>query len=158
MRMKIRHNAEIAHRLTKTPGKCQQIHGHGLQIELTFLNLQYDGPTAMLRNNIGEVFEFGSLKRTFRGYIDTKYDHHLLLNESDDFAQGLRVGDSDDAVWLPGLQTFPDDPTVENIAKWIAEWAAETYRCDTICSVAETATNGAGTYVKWNGFGTQVQP
>lgn len=160
MRLKIRHNAEIAHRLSKTGGKCQQIHGHGLQIELVFIDLMYDETTAMLVNNEHNVFEFGALKKKFREYIDTTYDHHLLLNKNDDFAKELVFTDPSGIDWkttLPGLVTVEDDPTVENLAKWIAEWAAKTWHTGVVCRIEETKTNGAEAYVTWNGFGTQVR-
>lgn len=154
MRLRIRHNAEIAHRLSQDTGKCRQIHGHGLQIELVLL--VSEGPDGMAVNQIQETLEFGAMKKKFRFHIDTTYDHHLLLNEKDPWAQPFNLHDPlvDDTVngkSLPGLVTVPGDPTVENIAKWIAEWGCRVFCCDVICRVEETATNGAEAMYLFNG-------
>lgn len=155
MRLKIRHNAEIAHRLSLDTGKCQQIHGHGLQIELVFLVEQ--GPNGMAVNTANQPMEFGAMKNMFRIYIDTKYDHHLILNESDPWTQTFDLFDGKgDSQYLPGLVTVPGDPTVENLAKWIAEWACANYRCDVICRIDETKTNGAEVMYHWNNFGAKM--
>jgi len=165
VRLKIRHNAEIAHRLTRTQGKCQQIHGHGLQIALTFLWLKYDGETAMAVNNSGETFEFGEMKRTFRAYIDDQYDHRLLLNKADPFAgpiyrvtAGNSLTTDSEQVFLPGLNLMEDDPTVENLARWIAKWACARFKADVVCSIEETKTNGAEVCTRWDGFRAVEQP
>jgi 6-pyruvoyl-tetrahydropterin synthase len=169
MRLKIRHNMEVAHRLTKTPGKCQQIHGHGMEVELVFVNLEYDHETAMVKNRDGNSFEFGAMKKKFREYIDSNYDHRLILNRADRWAQPIHSMEvispnhpvyGNDALteneWLPGLALVDDDPTVENLATWIALWAAESFHADTICRLEETKTNGAEAFVMWTGFGGKV--
>jgi len=147
MRLMIRHNAEIAHRLSLTNGKCQQIHGHGLQIELTLLNLSQDLTTGMAKDATGALLDFSDLKKKFRKYIDEGFDHHLLLNVDDPWARQLypiepTVAESE-ADYLPGLVQVPGDPTIENLAKWWAMWAASEFKCDTSCRVDETNTNSA---------------
>ena len=168
MRLKISHNMEIAHRLSLEPGKCQQIHGHGMQVELILLAEQ--GPNGIAVNSAHQPMEFGAMKRMFREYIDTKYDHHLVLNEDDPWARLLfKVKDDPEAAEhpelyqietqggkLPGLVTVPGDPTVENLAKWVAEWACGNYRCDVICRIDETKTNGAEVAYHWNSFGASM--
>ena len=91
MRLKIRHNMEIAHRLSLEPGKCQQIHGHGMQVELVLLAEQ--GQNGMAVNSANQPMEFGAMKRMFRDHIDGKYDHHLILNEEDPWAQTFNLHD-----------------------------------------------------------------
>lgn len=168
MRIKIRHNMEIAHRLSLDSGKCKQIHGHGMQIELVILCVE--GPNGMAVNTANQPMEFGAMKKMFRQYIDSTYDHHLILNEIDPWARLLfKLKDSPEAhehpeayllestgSLLPGLVTVPGDPTVENLAKWIAEWACANYRCDVICKIDETKTNGAEVKFHWNNFGAKM--
>lgn len=160
MRLKIKHNMEIAHRLSKDTTKCKQIHGHGMQIELAFENLEQDSETGMCKTRFGQTMEFGSMKRKFRDHIDNMYDHHLVLNETDDFAQEFYFHGEDwengRGATLPGLTTAPGEPTVENLAKWIGEWAAATFQCDVLCSIEETKTNGACVRVLWTGTTTKV--
>lgn len=160
MRLKIRHNMEVAHRLSLDTGKCLQIHGHGMQIELVLL--VEEGPDGMAVNAAHQPLEFGAIKQAFRQYIDSTYDHHLVLNVTDPWAQPLIVAsDMGEEAWdtrgtLPGLVIVPGDPTVENLAKWIAEWACSMYRCDVICKLDETKTNGAEVMFHWNNFGAKM--
>lgn len=155
----VRHNIEIAHRLMEAvPGKCEQIHGHSMLVEL-FLHGQLDSKGVL------DGMDFGNIKKAFREHLDFQYDHHLLLNERDPFTRPFvflpetsiaGISDEDfrfkmelEKEWtLPGLVTVPGDPTTENIAKWIAEWACDTFnkKCDVI--IHETNTNGAGYSVR----------
>lgn len=151
----VRHNAEIAHRLSLLPGKCQNIHGHSIQIELTLKG-------ELNENGILEGLDFGSVKKAFREHIDTEYDHKLLLNVNDSWAQLLAFKkvledelhpndevyvlfeNSDYFEHLPGLRPCPGDPTIENIAMWIHTWAIDRFRLPVYVNVDETNTNGAG--------------
>ena len=72
----VKHNAEIAHRLSLLEGKCQRIHGHSFHIKLTVHGI-------MDAQGICASIDFGSLKKLFRGYIDYEWDHHLHLNADD---------------------------------------------------------------------------
>jgi 6-pyruvoyl-tetrahydropterin synthase len=130
-----------------------------MQLELVLLVTA--GPDGMATNCAAETLEFGDMKKKFREHIDTTYDHHLILNNDDPWAQVFDLHDplKDDPIQgkrLPGLVTVEEDPTVENLAKWIAEWAAGTYKCDAICRLEETKTNGAEVMYHWNGFGTHM--
>jgi 6-pyruvoyl-tetrahydropterin synthase len=165
MRLKIRHNMEMAHRLLNDTGKCQNIHGHGMQIELVLL--VEEGVDGMAVNQAGQVMEFGRLKKDFREYIDSTYDHRLVLNREDPWTSPIfqltdattvdneyfEVKATADQKFLPGLSLVDGDPTVENLAKWIAEWACKEFRCDAIARIEETKTNGAEAMFHWNGFG-----
>lgn len=121
--LRVEHNIEVAHRLSKTPGKCQQIHGHSMWVELEMLGQGLDVTGKMVG------MEYGDLKRVFRHHLDTQLDHHLLLSKDDPWADSLvktdalARGDSVVGDHLPGLALCTDDPTTENIAKWIGEWA-----------------------------------
>jgi 6-pyruvoyltetrahydropterin/6-carboxytetrahydropterin synthase len=136
----ILHNAEAAHRLFTTPGKCERIHGHSFQILV-----QMFGPV----DEHGMVcgLDFGAVKKVFRNHIDTDYDHHLLLNEFDPFAGEMQVVGDGFLQNLPGVQPMPGDPTTENIAKWIGQFMVEQYKdygiTSLTCSVQETKVNGA---------------
>ena len=85
----------------------------------------------------------------------------LVLNKEDPWAETFYLHDTVendpvDGKQLPGLVTVPGDPTVENLARWIAEWACINFFCDVICSISETATNGASVQFHWNGFGASM--
>lgn len=139
----VKHNIEVAHRLSLLPGKCQNIHGHSMQVELELSGGELD------ERGIYEGIDFGSFKKTFREHLDAEYDHRLLLNKDDPWVQDLLPlgGDSSIAgkTQLPGQRLCPGDPTTENIALWIAEWAendAGPYNVVRVI-VWETATNMA---------------
>lgn len=139
----VSHNAEIAHRLSQLEGKCQRIHGHSMHITMTLTgNLDEFGILGSL--------DFGTVKKAFRGYIDNNLDHHLHLNENDPWAQKLYPMNtqlkSKQPELLPGLVTWPADPTTENIAIWVAEWMwreFSAYATSITISIQETGTNGA---------------
>jgi 6-pyruvoyl-tetrahydropterin synthase len=106
----VRHNIEVAHRLSLLPGKCEAILGHSM-----WVRLELWGPVD--RNGILAGLDFGALKKDFRGHLDRDYDHRLLLNANDPLAE----------LDLPGLRECEGDPTTENIARWVGEWARNTY-------------------------------
>jgi len=134
----LRHNMEVAHRLYEMAGKCQQIHGHSMWVDLWIFG-------QLNNNGVLEGLEFGAVKDRFRAFLDMTFDHHLLLNERDPWAQPITVMDKPNmsTMRLPGLQVMPGDPTTENIAKWIAEWAIMLWKLPVQVRVAETAVNTA---------------
>jgi 6-pyruvoyltetrahydropterin/6-carboxytetrahydropterin synthase len=137
----VKHNFEAAHRLFLTPGKCENIHGHSFWVEMTlFGGLDAAG---MLRG-----LDFGDVKKAFRGHLDEHYDHRVLLNTDDPFAKKIATVDStggNNWVQLPGLLELPNDPTTENLAKWIGHWAiGEFTTVDSVSiKVHETSVNAA---------------
>lgn len=145
--LSVKHNVEVAHRLFETPGKCENIHGHSMLIELSIRG--EIGPAGLLIPNPNSdvanktPLEFGELKDWFRGMLDKALDHHLILNEIDVL----------NTLPLPGLVKFPGEPTTENIAKWVYEAAYRQYiqfelqpvagRSMMHVTVQETAVNSA---------------
>jgi 6-pyruvoyl-tetrahydropterin synthase len=80
--------------------------------------------------------DFGAVKRTYRGWLDQKYDHRLLLDVDDPLvATGM----------LPGLMTTLGQPTTENIARWVGEWARSVFPSVSggLVTVHETHVNEA---------------
>jgi 6-pyruvoyl-tetrahydropterin synthase len=146
MLLSVRHNIEVAHRLSLLEGKCENIHGHSMWVEL-FLVGHHLNDAGIICTAKDQPLEFGLVKREFRKHLDTLYDHHLLLNKDDPwagtmYAPDLPSGEDMPLGKIPGLQTFPGDPSTENIALWIAEWAALAFECDANVKVQETAVNG----------------
>jgi len=143
---------EIAHRLFLMPGKCQQIHGHSMQVSLTLYG-------DVNENGVFEGRDFGGIKKVLRAHLDNNYDHHLLLNENDPWARPLAAYDDvefetpaiamDGFLALPGLVTVPGDPTTENLALWISAWAAKTFCLDADVTIDETGTNSFSAGATW---------
>lgn len=117
----VKHNIEVAHRLFLTPGKCENIHGHSMHVELSISgdiganDLMIPNPDAVWANK--EQLEFGELKSWFRSILDVNFDHHLILNADDPLMK----------LTLPGAVYLEGDPTTENIAKWVYEAAYKQY-------------------------------
>lgn len=128
---------EVAHRLYLTAGKCENIHGHSMWVSLTLA-----GPV----DDTGKMggLNFSEVKSEFRHFIDSTFDHHILLNEHDPWAQKLRENDEHGA-FMPGLMPFPADPTTENIAKEIGLWAyaGDFSNYHVTVKVEETSVNSA---------------
>lgn len=138
--LEVKHNIEVAHRLHLLEGKCENIHGHSMWVTLRVFG-ELDA------NGIMEGISFTDLKQVFRHYLDTKYDHHLLLHQDDPWAQPLSRAALDvveRVEKLPGLVVFGGDPTTENLAKWIGEWAVQELALDVHCYVQETSVNASG--------------
>jgi 6-pyruvoyltetrahydropterin/6-carboxytetrahydropterin synthase len=147
----VKHNIEVAHRLSMTPGKCQNIHGHSMIVELSISGAVNEAgllvPNAKATEpnaNKGPI-EFGEMKEWFRTMLDMALDHKLLLNENDPLRR--------DIAGLPGATWFPGDPTTENIAKWVYESAYKHFiqmemqpmsgRSAIVVTVHETQVNSA---------------
>jgi 6-pyruvoyltetrahydropterin/6-carboxytetrahydropterin synthase len=149
--IEVRHNIEVAHRLSLLPGKCENIHGHSMWVTIRLEGVI--GATGILKNQQGDVFDFGSVKKEFRDHLDNMYDHQLLLNKADPWAAKLYDQETEGMKGaeghLPGLVVFDGDPTTENLAKWIAEWAALQFRANTQVQVQETHVNAAQAGASW---------
>jgi 6-pyruvoyltetrahydropterin/6-carboxytetrahydropterin synthase len=130
--LRVKHNIEVAHRLFLLPGKCERIHGHSMWVDLLIVG-EVDKRTGLLAG-----LDFAEVKKSFRKYLDDYFDHSLLLNEDDTWAN----------YDLPGLRKCIGDPTTENIARWVGEAAqvmwGHTYGVHAFtCEVQETRVNAA---------------
>lgn len=99
----VRHNFETGHRIPPLAGKCQNLHGHSWWAEVTV--------TGNL-DQVGVVVEYGTVKRLIRDWIDTHWDHGLILGYTDQMAHYLA---SMGKVYL-----IHNWPTVETIAGHLA--------------------------------------
>ncbi len=126
--IKVRHNVEMAHRLSLQPGsKCFQVHGHTWWIDLELMGKVDDQGMVL-------GLEFGAVKKKWRTWLDEIFDHHFLMN-SDDHYRRLK---------LAGAVFMRHDPTVENVAKlWGSQ--AKAWWPDAYVSIVvqEAATNSA---------------
>ncbi|MBI5622925.1 MAG: 6-carboxytetrahydropterin synthase [Elusimicrobia bacterium] len=97
------------HRLLDYAGKCRHLHGHNAAAELSFSRRFLD--------RRGMALDFADIKETVQAWVDAELDHRLLLNRRDPLARLLR-GAGEPVVTLPG------NPTAENIAKLLFDFAA----------------------------------
>lgn len=98
---------EAAHRLGKGyPGKCANVHGHSWtgKIEIQSQHL----------NAFGFTIDFGELS-TLAKKIESKFDHSLMLHESDENRELIALCKANDYK----LILLGDNPTCEVLAEHI---------------------------------------
>lgn len=96
------------HRLLGHAGKCRHLHGHNAVAEVAFRRSGLD--------RLGMVLDFGAIKEALQGWVDSEFDHKMLLNSRDPMAKALKgLGEP--------VTTFRGNPTAENIAKRIFDFA-----------------------------------
>lgn len=136
----VRHNVEMAHRLSEQPdSKCYHLHGHSWWVDLELI-----GPV----NDKGMVLglDFGSVKKVWRQYLDTNFDHHLVLHMHDSMVYMIsKCADNPETLldeW--GIILIDVDPTVENMARLWGSWARDMWKDAKVkIKVQEAATNAA---------------
>lgn len=98
---------DSGHRVLGHEGKCKHLHGHRYVAEVTV--------TAKGLDQVGRIIDFSVLKDKVGHWIDSHWDHNILLHEADP----LLDLPPESSVWMgrkPAI--FPDgmNPTAENIA------------------------------------------
>jgi 6-pyruvoyltetrahydropterin/6-carboxytetrahydropterin synthase len=97
------------HRLLNYEGKCRYLHGHNGRAVITV-----ESPTLDER---GMVMDFTDIKRVVAGWIDHHLDHRMILRRDDPAVATLKeLGEP--------LYLIDENPTAENIAKLIYDYAA----------------------------------
>ena len=63
------------HRLYRHGGKCQNVHGHNYKLQVTLEAEELD--------ELGMVTDFSRLKSVIGEWLDSRWDHALLINSKD---------------------------------------------------------------------------
>ena len=96
------------HRLLNYAGKCRHPHGHNGVLEITI--------SSSVLDSLGMVIDFDEIKKKIQAWVDAELDHKMILNEKDPLVPVLqKMGDP--------VVLFPSNPTAENIAKYIFDYA-----------------------------------
>jgi 6-pyruvoyltetrahydropterin/6-carboxytetrahydropterin synthase len=90
-------------------GKCRHLHGHNGKVEIEVVADKLD--------TRGMVVDFGDINAIVKTWIDRDLDHKMLLSKDDPILDILR--DLGEPVFVMDV-----NPTAENIAKLICEFAA----------------------------------
>ena len=97
------------HRLLNYDGKCRYLHGHNGRAVIAI--------EAESLDDRGMVMDFSDIKRVVSRWIDDELDHRMILCRRDPAVPMLeKLGEP--------LFLIDDNPTAENIAKLIYEFAA----------------------------------
>lgn len=105
---------EMAHALEGYDGACQQIHGHSYRLFITILG------SPITDNNspkLGMVMDFGDLKKIVNTLITQRFDHALLLKQTESNAPLLK----EMSVKWNRIEATPYQPTCENLLLFIVD-------------------------------------
>jgi 6-pyruvoyltetrahydropterin/6-carboxytetrahydropterin synthase len=117
------------HRLLKYEGRCRHLHGHNGRIEVDIDSTDLDGR--------GMVTDFSEIKRALKSWIDETLDHQMILCKDDPLVPVLKQkGEL--------FYVIDDNPTAENIAKLIFEYARSKGLPVKAVRLWETPTSCAG--------------
>lgn len=140
-----------AHRIASDPGVCSRIHGHNYVAEITVKRIALGDRSAL--SSEGFVVPADKIK----DLVDKKYDHRLILDESDSLMVGRHRDTWHSKNNLEGtllknveaegwIVRVPGPPSTENMAQWIANDVAELMRhakgstCQVYVKLFETDT------------------
>jgi 6-pyruvoyltetrahydropterin/6-carboxytetrahydropterin synthase len=98
------------HRLLKYAGKCKNLHGHNGKAVVTL--------EAPALDSLGMVVDFSEIKRVLGKWIDENLDHKMILHRDDPVIPELRKQGEPFVI-------IDVNPTAENIAKLISDYAVE---------------------------------
>ena len=98
------------HRLLNYDGKCKNLHGHNGRAEIAIASHALD--------DLGMVLDFTEIKRVVNSWVDETLDHRMILHQDDPAVPMLQeLGEP--------LYLLDTNPTAENIAKLIGEFAVQ---------------------------------
>lgn len=99
---------DAAHRVKDHESKCKMLHGHRYVVEVTFEAEKLD--------DLGRVIDFGSVYKLLGDWIDTYWDHNILLWDKDKSLGNAVAEETGQKVFY-----LPYNPTAENIALYLLE-------------------------------------
>jgi 6-pyruvoyltetrahydropterin/6-carboxytetrahydropterin synthase len=102
---------DAGHRIVGHESKCANLHGHGYEAHVTVMAPELD--------RLGRVIDFGCLKEIIGGWIDSKWDHNMILFEEDELIKMLK--EHPDRLYTIFSNKAPYqmmvNPTAENMAR-----------------------------------------
>lgn len=104
---------DAAHRVKRHESKCKNLHGHRYVVEVTAEAPELDA--------LGRVVDFGELKEKLGSWIDEHWDHQTIL-----FAEDKALGEAIAAETGQSIFYLPENPTAENMAKYLLEVVCPT--------------------------------
>ncbi len=132
------HDISMGHRVVGHEHKCRHLHGHNYRIHFICSARQVDA--------LGRVIDFGVIKALLCGWLETHWDHKMMLWSEDPLLPSLTEIVPEDLVIVPF------NPTDEAMASYLVEEVGPALLKDTgvslvACRVEETAKCSA-TYSK----------
>ncbi|MBN8532302.1 MAG: 6-carboxytetrahydropterin synthase [Alphaproteobacteria bacterium] len=97
---------DAAHRVMEHESKCRMLHGHRYTVEATFEARELDA--------VDRVVDFGVVQELLGGWLDTHWDHNVILHEND-----RALGDRIAAETGQAPFYLPFNPTAERMAEYL---------------------------------------
>ena len=98
------HEIDCGHRVVGHEGKCRHLHGHRYRFTFT---------CAGELDTIGRILDFSVIKSLLCEWLETSWDHRLLLWISDPNLEAIRMLEPESVV------AVPFNPTAENLADYL---------------------------------------
>lgn len=98
---------DAAHRVDGHEGKCFNLHGHRYKVEIHACAAQLD--------DLGRVIDFSVIKDLIGEWIDSHWDHNVILWENDQ--RTIECVTQCPRTKLP--YRLPYNPTAENMARYL---------------------------------------
>lgn len=99
---------EMGHALHGYDGLCKHIHGHSYKLFVTIIGTPIEDTTSC---KLGMVIDFGDLKKVVNDEIVSKFDHALVLNET----QKDEIVKVKDSQLFSRFHVLPYQPTSEKM-------------------------------------------
>ncbi|MCD6035392.1 MAG: 6-carboxy-5,6,7,8-tetrahydropterin synthase [Rickettsiales bacterium] len=99
---------DTAHRVMGHGGKCKYLHGHRYVLEVCVAAEGLD--------DLGMVIDFGEIKDRVEGWINSNWDHSIVL-----WTKDKTLGEAIAAETKQNVFYLPDNPTAENMALYFVK-------------------------------------
>lgn len=97
---------DAAHRVMQHNSKCKMLHGHRYAVEATFLAQELD--------QLGMVIDFGIIREILGQWIDSNWDHNVILNSKDQ-----ELGNQINKITGQKIYYLNCNPTAEEMASYL---------------------------------------
>ena len=103
------HDISCGHRVVGHENKCASLHGHNYRIHF---HIRGD------LDKVGRVLDFSIIKSTLCEWLESEWDHKMLIWEKDPYLQRLL------SVDVGSIVCVPFNPTAENMGEYLVEFVA----------------------------------
>jgi 6-pyruvoyltetrahydropterin/6-carboxytetrahydropterin synthase len=104
------HDFSAGHRVTGHEGACAHLHGHNYRVHFT---IGVGEREKQQLDSLGRVLDFGVVKNLLCEWLESHWDHRMLVFYRDTWVDKLHAIDPE------GVCVVPFNPTAENMAGFL---------------------------------------